>query len=225
MIVYHGSKDIIEKPEFGKGNIRNDYGLGFYCTENIELAKEWACSNNETNGYANKYELDLNEYNVLDLRKNEYSILNWIAILLKFRTFDVNSPISLRAKDYILNNFYIDVENYDIIVGYRADDSYFSFAKDFVNNAISVEQLAKAMQLGELGIQIVLKSQKAFDKIKFVNYEVAECDEYYVKRVSRDHKARTAYSDSRKQNNISDDLFVVDIIRQGIKNGDEILRR
>ncbi len=225
MIVYHGSKDIVEKPEFGKGNVRNDYGLGFYCTENIELAKEWACSNNETNGYANKYELDLNEYSVFDLRKNEYSILNWIAILLKFRTFDVNSPISLQAKDYILNNFYIDVENYDIIVGYRADDSYFSFAKDFVNNAISVEQLAKAMQLGELGIQIVLKSQKAFDKIKFVNYEVAECDEYYVKRVSRDHKARTAYSDSRKQNNISDDLFVVDIIRQGLKNGDEILRR
>ncbi len=225
MIVYHGSKDIIEKPEFGKGNVRNDYGLGFYCTENIDLAKEWACSNNETNGYANKYELDLNEYNVLDLRKNEYSILNWIAILLKFRTFDVNSPLSLQAKEYILNNFYIDVENYDIIVGYRADDSYFSFAKDFINNAISVEQLAKAMQLGELGIQIVLKSQKAFDKIKFVNYEVAECDEYYVKRVSRDHKARTAYFDSRKQNNISDDLFVVDIIRQGIKNGDEILRR
>lgn len=225
MIVYHGSKDIIEKPEFGKGNVRNDYGLGFYCTESINLAKEWACSNNETNGYANKYELDLNEYNVLDLRKNEYSILNWIAILLKFRTFDVNSPLSLQAKEYILNNFYIDVENYDIIIGYRADDSYFSFAKDFVNNAISVEQLAKAMQLGELGIQIVLKSQKAFDKIKFVNYEVAECDEYYVKRVSRDHKARTAYSDCRKQNNISDDLFVVDIIRQGIKNGDEILRR
>lgn len=225
MIVYHGSKDIIEKPEFGKGNVRNDYGLGFYCTESINLAKEWACSNNETNGYANKYELDLNEYNVLDLRKNEYSILNWIAILLKFRTFDVNSPLSLQAKEYILNNFYIDVENYDIIIGYRADDSYFSFAKDFVNNAISVEQLAKAMQLGELGIQIVLKSQKAFDKIKFVNYEVAECDEYYVKRVSRDHKARTAYADCRKKNNISDDLFVVDIIRQGIKNGDEILRR
>ena len=94
MIVYHGSKDIIEKPEFGKGNVRNDYGLGFYCTESINLAKEWACSNNETNGYANKYELDLNEYNVLDLRKNEYSILNWIAILLKFRTILPSLKIS-----------------------------------------------------------------------------------------------------------------------------------
>ena len=51
MIIYHGSKNIITKPEFGKGNIANDYGLGFYCTENIELAKEWACSDKVTNGY------------------------------------------------------------------------------------------------------------------------------------------------------------------------------
>ena len=49
MIIYHGSKNIITKPEFGKGNIANDYGLGFYCTENIELAKEWACSDKVTN--------------------------------------------------------------------------------------------------------------------------------------------------------------------------------
>ena len=38
--LYHGSADIIERPEFGKGNSRNDYGLGFYCTREIELAKE-----------------------------------------------------------------------------------------------------------------------------------------------------------------------------------------
>ena len=49
---------------------------------------------------------------------------------------------------------------YDVIIGYRADDSYFSFAKDFINNTISVEQLAEAMRLGELGIQIVLKSER-----------------------------------------------------------------
>lgn len=160
MIIYHGSKDIIEKPEFGKGNKKNDYGLGFYCTENVELAKEWACSNNETNGYANQYEIDLTDYRILDLREEKYSILNWMALLLKFRTFDVNTPISAQAKEYILENFYVDVGEYDVIIGYRADDSYFSFAKDFINNTISVEQLAEAMRLGELGIQIVLKSER-----------------------------------------------------------------
>ena len=223
MIIYHGSKDIIKKPEFGKGNKKNDYGLGFYCTENVELAKEWACSNNETNGYANQYEIDLKAYKVLDLRDEKYSILNWMALLLKFRTFDVNTPISAQAKEYILENFYVDVEEYDVIIGYRADDSYFSFAKDFINNTISVEQLAEAMKLGELGIQIVLKSKKAFDRVKYVSYELAECKEYYVKRVSRDKKARETYLSGYRQNLVSDGVFVMDIIRKGLKNGDKIL--
>ena len=223
MIIYHGSKDIIENPQFGKGNQKNDYGLGFYCTENVELAKEWACSNNETNGYANQYEIDLSEYKVLDLREEKYSILNWMALLLRFRTFDVNTPISAQAKEYILENFYVDVEEYDVIVGYRADDSYFSFAKDFINNTISVEQLAEAMRLGELGIQIVLKSKKAFDTVKYISYELAECKEYYVKRVSRDKKARETYLSGHRQNLVSDGLFVMDIIRKGLKNGDKIL--
>lgn len=52
-----------------------------------------------------------------------------MAILLKFRTFDVNSPISEQAKEYLLKNFYVNVEEYDVIIGYRADDSYFSFAR------------------------------------------------------------------------------------------------
>ena len=223
MIIYHGSKDIIEKPEFGKGNKKNDYGLGFYCTENVELAKEWACSNNETNGYANQYEIDLTDYRILDLREEKYSILNWMALLLKFRTFDVNTPISAQAKEYILENFYVDVGEYDVIIGYRADDSYFSFAKDFINNTISVEQLAEAMRLGELGIQIVLKSEKAFDTVKFISYELAECKEYYVKRVSSDKKARETYLDGHRQNLVFDGLFVMDIIRKGLKNGDKIL--
>ena len=223
MIIYHGSKDIIEKPEFGKGNKKNDYGLGFYCTENVELAKEWACSNNETNGYANQYEIDLTDYRILDLREEKYSILNWMALLLKFRTFDVNTPISAQAKEYILENFYVDVGEYDVIIGYRADDSYFSFAKDFINNTISVEQLAEAMRLGELGIQIVLKSEKAFDTIKFISYELAECKEYYVKRVSSDKKARETYLNGHRQNLVFDGLFVMDIIRKGLKNGDKIL--
>ena len=223
MIIYHGSKDIIKKPEFGKGNTKNDYGLGFYCTENKELAKEWACSNNETNGYSNKYEIDLSVYKVLDIRDEKYSILNWMALLLKFRTFDIINPIAFQAKEYIINNFYINIDEYDVIIGYRADDSYFSFAKDFINNTISIQQLAEAMSLGELGIQIVLKSKKVFDELKFINYELAESNEYYVKRVSRDKKAREKYLYDYRKNLISEGIFIMDIIRKGLKNGDKIL--
>ncbi|MCF0142741.1 MAG: DUF3990 domain-containing protein, partial [Parasporobacterium sp.] len=43
LTIYHGSQQIVEVPRFGMGKPYNDYGQGFYCTENIELAKEWAC--------------------------------------------------------------------------------------------------------------------------------------------------------------------------------------
>lgn len=223
MIIYHGSKDIITKPEFGKGNIKNDYGLGFYCTESIELAKEWACISNEINGYANKYEIDLSKYKILDLREEQYSILNWIAILLKFRTFDTNNQVSFYAKEYLINNFYIDVEKYDIIIGYRADDSYFSFAKDFINNSITVNQLSKAMELGDLGIQIVLKSKKVCDEIKYISYEIAESKEYYIKRIRRDKLAKNTYLNEYRSNIDINGLFIMDIIRKELKHGDKIL--
>ena len=223
MIIYHGSNKIIEKPEFGKGNTKNDYGLGFYCTENIELAKEWACSTINVNGYANKYNIDLSSLKILDLTDSKFSILNWLAILLQFRTFDVNTPISKEAKNYILKNFYIDVEEYDVIIGYRADDSYFSFAKDFINNTISIEQLSKAMLLGKLGVQIVLKSKIAFEKIKFVESELAISDEYYTKRIARDKNARNEYFEN-KTNLSANGIYVIDIIRRGIKDGSDFLQ-
>jgi hypothetical protein len=223
MRIYHGSKDIIKVPLYGYGKKYNDYGLGFYCTENIELAKEWACSDKVTNGYANIYEIELKDLKVLDLRDDKYSILNWIAILLKFRSFIIYSPIANQAKDYILKNFYIDVSKYDIIIGYRADDSYFSFAKDFINNTISVEQLALAMRLGKLGYQVVLKSKKAFDNVKYLGSEKAETKVYYLKRANRDNVARETYFNNYRQNIVANGLFILDIIRKEIKNGDKIL--
>ena len=69
--LYHGSKRIIETPTFGEGKENNDFGLGFYCTESEELAKEWACSNNN-NGFANKYEFDMAGLNVLYLNSENY---------------------------------------------------------------------------------------------------------------------------------------------------------
>lgn len=231
MKIYHGSKSIIEKPIFGMGNPHNDYGLGFYCTADIELAKEWACTDNTVNGYANIYEMAIDEcagagksaYKILDLRKPPYTILNWIAVLLKFRTFDVNNPIAVEAKAYLSENFYTDVGNYDIVVGYRADDSYFSFARDFLNNTISLQQLGEAMELGELGTQIVLKSEKAFDTVEFAGYEIAESKEYYVRRASRDKKAREQYFNANRNAVVRNGIFVIDLMRKGVKNGDDIL--
>lgn len=221
MILYHGSPEIVEVPTYGKGSETNDYGRGFYCTESPELAKEWACPTVK-DGFANKYELDLSDLKVLYLNKEGYNILNWIAILLDNRIFQKRTPISRQASDYILSVFLPDISGYDVIWGYRADDSYFSYAKDFLNNAISVNQLSKAMKLGELGEQIVLMSPKAFEKIKFVGYEIADGSVYNSRRMERENRARRAYLDNHGEDFAisKNDLFVRDIIAEQVKNDD-----
>ena len=166
LAIYHGSSKIIETPTFGEGRKNNDFGLGFYCTESNELAKEWAVSSLE-DGFSNRYTLDTEYLNILKLNDPDYTILNWIAILTEHRLFSLNNPAARRAKVYLIEHFGINVNAYDIITGYRADDSYFDYAESFINNGISVNQLARAMRLGKLGEQVVIKSQYAFSCIKF----------------------------------------------------------
>ena len=67
IVLYHGSPEIIETPMYGKGKSYNDYGKGFYCTQHIELAKEWACTEG-VDGYANRYEIETDGFN----RKNRF---------------------------------------------------------------------------------------------------------------------------------------------------------
>ena len=226
MLLYHGSNKIINNPQYGMGNPHNDYGLGFYCTEDKELAKEWACPEAQ-NGVANIYELDLNEFQVLDLQSEKYHVLNWIAILLKNRVFAKKTPIAKAAEKYILEEFLPDTKGCDIICGYRADDSYFSYAKDFLNNAISVEQLEQAMRLGELGNQIVLMSKRAIENLSFVNYEIAEATIYYTKRQLREQRARSQYLEDSENVflNVNQGLYALEIVRNEVKNNDERLFR
>ena len=223
MLVYHGSDHIIEKPVYHGSKRTNDYGYGFYTTESIELAKEWACSD-QRNGFANIYEFNPEGLSVLHLNSPEYNILNWLAILTKYRSYWQNGSIAEEAKNYLQQHFFVDPAPYDVIVGYRADDSYFTFAQDFVAGAISLKKLSEAMRLGKLGEQIVLKTEKAFEHIRFVGAEPADAETYYEKKALRDREARRAYRSTRQVSNALNELYMIDIMREGIVNGDTRLR-
>ena len=223
MIVFHGSEHIVEKPVFRGGKKSNDYGYGFYTTESLDLAKEWACAKN-TDGYANRYELAMEGLTVLNLNSPEYSILNWLAVLTHYRSYWQNGSIAEEAKKYLQEHFFVDPEEYDIIIGYRADDSYFSFAQDFVAGTISLQKLSEAMRLGKLGEQIVLKSERAYTKIHFQGADFAEAQRWYDKKSVRDREARRAYRRSKGTSDGIADLYMLDIMREGITNGDSRLR-
>lgn len=221
MTLYHGSVNIVEKPVFGEGKTYNDYGRGFYCTEHVELAKEWACASG-SDGYANRYQLDMTGLSVLNLNGPEYNILNWLAILLENRKFNVADGLPQRAKAYLLENFKVNYKKYDIIVGYRANDSYFSYAGDFVSGTLSLSDLSEAMRLGKLGEQVVLKSRKAFDSLAFVDAIKAPREEYFTKYKMRDEEAREKYRQIASQPMSENETYVIDIIRNNWKNGQSI---
>lgn len=215
-ILFHGSKDIIERPQFGVGKRYNDYGSGFYCTEERDLAMEWAVSE-DRDGYANCYELEEDGLTLLDL--NSYSMLHWLAILLQNRTFDLAQPLALEAKDYLIKNFSLDYDK-DLIIGYRADDSYFAFSRDFLQGTISYNQLTRAMRLGNPGIQVVIKSRKAFGRLNFLQAEKAKNSEWFHKKARRDDTARKEYFSLERNRRTRDDLYITQILDEEIKSGD-----
>ncbi len=223
MVVFHGSDHIVEHPVLNGGKRSNDYGSGFYTTESLELAKEWACAKN-TDGFANRYELDLTGLSILNLNTPEYNILNWLALLTRYRSYWQTGSIAEEAKNYLQEHFFVDPTPYDIIIGYRADDSYFSFAQDFVAGTISLKKLSEAMRLGRLGEQIVLKSQKAYDQIRFLDAEPADAKIYYERKAMRDREARREYRKTRGAADSLSELYMLDIMREGITNGDPRLR-
>lgn len=221
--LYHGSPNIIEKPLFGYGKPYNDYGLGFYCTDNPEMAKEWGVSK-DRDGYVNCYEINCDGLQILDLNAQEYCILHWLAVLLQNREFDVPAGLALEAKEYLISHFAVDYEDCDAIIGYRADDSYFSFAQDFINGTISYRQLNNAMHLGKLGQQFVLKSRTAFDRIRFVGSEVAESGEWYAKKMLRDRTARREYFSVERSRRQRGDLYITQIMDEEMMPDDPRLR-
>ena len=146
-----------------------------------------------------------------------------LAILLQNRHFYVPQGLAFEAREYILSEFLTDCSGYDIIKGWRADDSYFSFAKAFLNGSISLEQLSSAMKLGQLGEQIVLKSEKAFGRIHYLGASPAP-DVYAARRKARDEAAREDFSRLKASAEPLAGTYILDILRNKWKNDDERLR-
>ena len=225
MKIYHGSSVEVPKPLLSKGKFNNDYGRGFYCTEDIEMAREWACKGKEPPGFTNAYELSTEGLNILNLSSPDYTILNWMAVLLLNRTFDLDTDIAIEVRDYVIANFMPPIQDSDVVIGYRADDSYFNYADSFVNNALSVSRLNEALHLGRLGMQVALRTERAFECLTYLGAEKVAWGKYHPRYVTRDADARMRWREVVKNaSRVADDLFAVDIIRRGLRHGDQIIQ-
>ena len=212
IILYHGSPNKVVVPQFGFGEGKHDYGKGFYLTENIELAKEWAvCRPDETNGWVHKYELDTTNLKVLDFQ--EHDILSWLAELMKRRDASDSRRYKVLSKKFIAE-YGIDTSEYDVIKGWRANASYFYIAKEFVRDNIDIEILEELLSLGGLGIQYCIKSELAYSKLAevedgLISVDYSEFNEKYNERdvIARKKMRELVDSDANKVTNVFSTLF------------------
>lgn len=212
LILYHGTPDKAIAPIYGGGNDKHDYGRGFYLTESLELAKEWAvCRPNEKNGWVHKFELDCGELNILDLE--EKNILSWLAELMKHRDAADSKRYRMLSTKFI-DKYGIDTDNYDVIKGWRANASYFYIAKEFVRDNIDLDILEELLSLGGLGIQYCIKTELAYSKLTEIKDELTMVDysEFNYKYNQRDIDARRKMrdlvnSDANKVTKVFSTLF------------------
>lgn len=210
MKFYYGADRLIINPEFNKGNPSNDYGLGFYLTENKELAILWA-SQYQNGGYLIEFDVDVSKLKIMRLATIEDDdVLTWLSLLISHRFSLEERQENLLNIEWLENNHPFYLGDYDAIIGYRADDSYFAYSRDFVRNELSLELLKDAMRLGRLGTQFVLMSKKAFKYIKYIKSEYVEHSEEYTKFRNR---TKDEYFRLKKEDDINN-TFLRDIMRR-----------
>ena len=190
IILFHGSPDKIINPVFGRGEDKHDYGKGFYLTESIELASEWAvCRPNDLNGWVHKYEFETEGLKILDFQGE--SVLTWLAELMKHRDAADSKRYRMLAQKFIAR-YGIETEEYDVIKGWRANASYFYIAKAFVRDEIDLDILEELLSLGGLGIQYCIKSEKAYSQLHEIQEALisVEYDVFNQKYNERDVQGR-----------------------------------
>ena len=212
LILFHGTPDKIVVPTYGKGEEKHDYGQGFYLTESIDLAKEWAvCRPNEGNGWVHKYQLDTDGLKILDFQ--DKGVLAWLAELMKHRDADDSKRYRMLAKKFI-EKYGVDTKEYDVIKGWRANASYFYIAKEFVRDNIDMDILEELLSLGSLGIQYCIKSELAYSKLHeleddLMAVQYAEFNEKYNQRdiTARQKMRELVDSDANHVTNVFSTLF------------------
>lgn len=213
LIFYYGADKKIEKPIYNcsESNPSNDYGSSFYLTKEKDKAMLWASQYDD--GYCIKYDFDMRDLKVLCLNSNtEEEIMLWIFILVNNRFSKEEIENYKNTIEWLNTHYYVNLDDYDVVVGYRVDDSYFLYSRDFVANELSIDVLSKAMKLGKLGLQYCLKSEKAFQRIKTLEYiKIEKSDDYRNFR----EKIKEDYAKTKANDDIQN-TRILDIMRKSI---------
>lgn len=216
-VLYHGNDREITAPTFGEGALSNDYGQGFYLSPDIEMSKKWAWSEYYDGPirYLHQYALDVKELKILNLTRLDVKC--WLSLLCNYRVRNANSEkvnsISRQRALLLAEKFPVEDNRFDVIIGYRADDRFFTYIADFLMGAISLETLEKVMHLGLLGIQVFIKSKKAFNTLYYMRDVDAMVDISYKGKFGFIvDKANSSYYDIKSKQDPTKGTFILSLL-------------
>jgi len=153
MKVYHGSLEIIQRPEIRIPSRTLDYGAGFYTTTNYLQAEKWVKRNrkkNEEFGYVNIYEINKEEIMQMNTLWFDEPSEQWIDFVYENR----------------INQHFL--HNYDFVYGPVANDKVYAAFALYEGGLINKEELIKELKTYTLVDQLLLHTEKALEKLTFL---------------------------------------------------------
>ena len=150
IILYHGSRQIVEFPEVRISRFNKDFYFGFYCTLLLEQAIRWAVRFDD-GGFINEY-----IYTPDDTLR-----------ILKF------SEMTEEWLDFIVSCRLGNPHDYDIVEGPMAYDTIFNYVQNFADGKISREAFWALAKFKRPTYQISFHTIRALTTLKFKEgYEI-----------------------------------------------------
>lgn len=160
--LYHGSRDgisgkirpINHKRETGQC----DFGNGFYMGTDERQAESLICDKRSRNPIVYTLEVDFSvipEDKILILDDED-----WLYTVLAFRSDEDNK---------LFEQYKEQADQYDIVIGYIADDKMQMVMTEFMENTITDKALFECLKSLNYGYQIAAKTEKACNCIKITD--------------------------------------------------------
>lgn len=157
MIIYHGSTDLVEKPEIRTGDTLLDFGVGFYTTTSYEQAERWARikmrREKKDIGYVASYEFDYDaarENTVI--REFDRADMDWLLFVVNNRR---GVPLA---------------EAIDMHVGPVADDNVYQSIRFFETGILNAEETVARLKTEVLHDQWTFHTEKMLSYCEFIGY-------------------------------------------------------
>lgn len=157
MIVFHGSTEVVEKPDIRHSYRRLDFGIGFYVTTIRERAERWARRKADILGkksaIVNIYQME-EDVDGLQVKSFDEDLIEWIDFVCGCRD---------GGKDYL---------KYDLIVGKVANDKVFRVVDMYHTGIWDKERALKEIKVYPSYDQIAFINQRAIKRLlKFESFE------------------------------------------------------